>query len=92
MWKGAAVIGGRAGGIVHQIEDGVSGFLVDDVEQTAARIVQLLKDRALALQLGHAARETVRSRFLMTRLMEEWIDLIGSFEANFLLKGVVAAA
>ena len=89
MWKGTAVIGGRAGGIVHQIEDGVSGFLVDNVEQTADRMVQLLKDRALARQLGHAARETVRSRFLMTRLMEEWIDLIGAFEANFLLKGVV---
>ena len=32
MWKGAAVIGGRVGGIRHQIEDGVSGFLVDTVE------------------------------------------------------------
>ena len=28
MWKGAAVIGGRTGGIAHQIDDGVNGFLV----------------------------------------------------------------
>ena len=86
MWKGAAVIGGRAGGIAHQIEDGVNGVLVDSVEQAAERIVTLLKDRALAARLGRQAKESVRSRFLMTRLMEEWLDLIGSFEASFILK------
>ena len=87
MWKGAAVIGGRAGGITHQIEDGVSGFLVDSVEQAAERIVTLLKDRSLASRLGQKAKKTVRSRFLMTRLVEDWLDLIGSFEASFKLKG-----
>lgn len=87
MWKGAAVIGGRAGGITQQIEDGVNGFLVDTVEQAAERIVALLKDRSLAARLGEVARATVRDRFLMTRLMEDWLDLIGSFEANFRLRG-----
>jgi trehalose synthase len=85
MWKGAAVIGGRVGGIRHQIEDGVSGFLVDTVEQAAARIVQLIKDPRLRGTLGERAKETVRRRFLMTRLLEDWLDLIGSFEANFRL-------
>ena len=85
MWKGAAVIGGRVGGIRHQIEDGVSGFLVDTVEQAAARIVQLIKDPKLRGTLGERAKETVRRRFLMTRLLEDWLDLIGSFEANFRL-------
>ena len=85
MWKGAAVIGGRVGGIRHQIEDGVSGFLVDTVEQAAARIVQLIKDPKLRGTLGERAKETVRRRFLMTRLLEDWLDLIGSFEANFQL-------
>jgi len=86
MWKGAAVIGGRVGGIAHQIEDGVNGFLVSSVEEAADRMVALLKDRALASRLGERARETVRARFLMTRLMEDWLDLIGSFEANFRLR------
>jgi len=67
MWKGAAVIGGRVGGIRHQIEDGVSGFLVDSVEEAAARLVQLLKDSKLRDSLGARAREAVRRRFLMTR-------------------------
>jgi trehalose synthase len=87
MWKGAAVIGGNVGGIKHQIEDGVSGYLVDNVEEAAARIVALVKDASLRERLGRKARESVRSRFLMTRLMEDWLDLIGSFEPRFALKG-----
>jgi trehalose synthase len=87
MWKGTPVIGGRVGGIKHQIEDGVNGFLVDNVAQAAERIVQVLKDGKLRRQMGKRAKETVRQRYLMTRLMEDWLDLIGSFEANFRLKG-----
>lgn len=90
MWKGAAVIGGKVGGIRHQIADGVNGFLVETVEEAAARIVQLLKDASLRERLGAAAKETVRQNFLMTRLAEEWLDLIGSFEASFKLRGPVA--
>jgi trehalose synthase len=85
MWKGTPVIGGNVGGIKHQIQDGVNGFLVDSIDQAAARIVQLLKDRSLASGLGKAARESVRSRYLMTRQIEEWLDLMGSFEVNFRL-------
>jgi trehalose synthase len=86
MWKGAPVIGGNVGGIRHQIKDGENGFLVDSVEQAAARIVQVLKDPRLGERLGAKARETVRERFLMTRLMEDWLDLVGSFEPSFHLK------
>ena len=87
MWKGAPVIGGNVGGIRHQIEDGVNGFLVDDAEEAARRLVELLKDADLRKRIGDRAQETVRSRFLMTRLMEDWLDLIDSFEATFRLKG-----
>jgi len=90
MWKGAAVIGGNVGGIRHQITDGENGYLVDSVDQAAARMVQLLKDADLRRRLGEKARETVRARFLMSRLMEDWLDLIGSFEQSFHLKGIDA--
>jgi trehalose synthase len=86
MWKGAAVIGGRVGGIRHQIEDGVNGFLVDSVEQAAERIAQLLRDVTLRERLGAAARRTVGERFLMSRLMEEWLDLVGAIEPSFTLR------
>ena len=87
MWKGTPVIGAKTGGIRHQIEDGVSGFLVESVEQAAERIVQLVRDPALGRKLGERGRETVRQRYLMTRLMEDWLDLISAFEPSFKLKG-----
>lgn len=86
MWKGAAVIGGNVGGIKYQIDDGVSGFLVDNVEQASERIVRLVKDEVLRTRLGERAKESVRQRFLMTRLIEDWLDLVASFETVFRLK------
>jgi trehalose synthase len=87
MWKGAAVIGGNTGGIRHQIEDGVNGFLVSSIEEAARRIVQLVKDKDMREQFGEKARESVRQRFLMTRLLEQYLDLFNSFEVSFRLTG-----
>jgi trehalose synthase len=86
MWKGAAVIGGNVGGIRYQIEDGVNGFLVSTVQEAADRIVQLVNNKDLRLRLGQKARETVRERFLLTRYLEQYLDLFNSFETNFRLK------
>jgi len=76
MWKGAVVIGGNVGGIRRQIVDGENGFLVDTVDQAAERIVQILKNPSVGERLGRRARETVRQRFLLSRLLENWIDLL----------------
>jgi len=85
MWKGAAVIGGNTGGIRCQVEDGVNGFLVSSAKEAAERIVRLVGDKELRLELGRKARETVRQRFLLTRYLEQYLDLLGSFEADFKL-------
>jgi trehalose synthase len=85
-WKGTPVIGGRVGGIKHQIEDGINGFLVSSVSEAAERIVQLLRDGNLREKMGRRARESVRQRFLMTRLVENYLDLYGSFTVDFTLR------
>jgi trehalose synthase len=85
MWKGAAVIGGDCGGIRHQIEDGRNGFLVSTIAEAAERIVELVRDADLRHRIGTAARETVRSRFLMSRLAEQYLDLFEAFEPRFAL-------
>jgi trehalose synthase len=79
MWKGAAVIGGNVGGIRRQIRDGENGFLVATVDEAAARIVQLVRDRGLRERIGSRARETVRENFLMSRLVEDWMDLLAIY-------------
>ncbi len=75
MWKGTPVIGGNVGGIRYQIDDGVNGFLISSIEETAKRIVQLVDDKELRDEMGHKARETVRKNFLLTRYLEQYLDL-----------------
>lgn len=85
MWKGTPVIGGNVGGIRYQIEDGVTGFLVSSVEQAAARMVELLKNEKLRREMGERARETVMKKFLMSRYVEDYLDLFNSFETIYRL-------
>ncbi len=85
MWKGTAVVGGNTGGIRYQIDDGVNGFLVSSIEEAAQRIVQLLINSDLRRQMGERARETVRHSFLLTRYLEQYLDLFSSFEPVFRL-------
>jgi trehalose synthase len=80
MWKGAAVIGGDVGGIRHQIKDEWNGFLVSTPDEASARMVQLLKDPGLREQVGARAKESVRQNFLMSRLFEDWLDLLSKYE------------
>jgi trehalose synthase len=86
MWKGTPVIGGDAGGIREQIRDGENGFLVGSIEQAAERMTQLLRDEKLRRRMGERARETVRERFLLTRYLEQYLDLFSSFETHFRLR------
>ena len=88
MWKGTPVIGGNAGGIRYQVEDGGNGFLVSSVEEAAKRIVLLLRDEQLRERLGQKAKENVRKNFLLTRYLEQYLDLFNSFETIFRLTGL----
>jgi trehalose synthase len=78
MWKGTPVIGGSVGGIRHKIENGVNGFLVSSVEETAKRIVELINDKESRDEMGLKAREIVRKNFLLTRYLEQHLDLFGA--------------
>jgi trehalose synthase len=83
MWKGTPVIGGNTGGIPQQIDHGVNGYLVDTVEQAAQRIVELVDDPDKAHEMGARGREKVRENFLVTRLLDQHLDLLASFDSAF---------
>ena len=78
MWKGKPVIGTDVGGIRLQIIDGETGFLVDDVDGCAKRIVDLLSDREEAMEMGRVARAFVKERFLSTRDLDDHFALLES--------------
>jgi len=90
MWKETPVIGGNVGGIRYQIEDGVNGYLVSSVEETAERMVTLLKNEKLRRDMGKKARETVKKKFLLIRLLEEYLDLFNSFETIYKLRNMTS--
>jgi trehalose synthase len=71
LWKGTPVVGGNTGGIPLQIIDGVNGFLVNNVEEAAARVRFLLKNPKRAKEMGRAGIEHVRKNFLITRQVRD---------------------
>jgi len=75
MWKERPLIGGNCGGIRHQIRDGETGFLVNGPSDCAERIVTLLKNPGIAEQMGKAGKESVRSKYLMPRLLRDYLHL-----------------
>jgi trehalose synthase len=55
---------------------------VNSIDEAATRIVTLLQNPDLRHRMGANGRETVRRKFLLSRLAEDWIDLIGSARAG----------
>jgi len=78
LWKEKPVVAGNVGGIPSQITDGKTGFLVDpyDYKVCAQRVTKLLKNPKLNQEMGKAAKESVREKFLTTRLISDYLDLI----------------
>ncbi len=75
MWKGQAVVGGNVGGIPQQIIDEENGFLVNDIEECADRVLYLLQNPRRAKEMGAKAQERVRQNFLITRHLKDYLRL-----------------
>jgi trehalose synthase len=76
IWKGRPFIGGNVGGIPLQVRNGISGYLVDDVEECAERAVDIVKDPALGKALGRRGKEHVRKHFLMPRYLRDYLRIM----------------
>ena len=75
LWKARPTVAGRVGGIVVQIDDGETGWLVDSVEECAAACIEILRDPAEARTRALKGKEHVRRRFLTPRLLRDWLAL-----------------
>ncbi len=75
MYKGKPVVGGAVGGITIQIQNHHTGFLVYSPEGAAYRIRYLLNREKVRRRMGMAAREYVRSNFLITRHLRDYLAL-----------------
>ena len=75
MWKQKPVIGGNVGGIKLQIKDGKNGFLVSNCKEAADKIIKLIENPSLAKEMGKKGRKEVRNKFLMPRLLRDYLKL-----------------
>jgi trehalose synthase len=75
LWKARPVVASNVGGIPLQIEDGVTGYLVDSVEQAAERVLAVLRDPLAADAIGRQGHEVVRQQFLSTANLGRYLRL-----------------
>ncbi|MDD3719120.1 MAG: glycosyltransferase [Actinomycetota bacterium] len=73
MWKRKPVVAGAVGGILLQVDDGVNGFLIDDIGEAAEKVSMLLDSPATAQRMGEAGHDKVRRNFLSTRHLLDYL-------------------
>ena len=78
LWQGTPVIGSRVGGIVQQVIDGETGYLVEplDVDAIATKMARILDEPEQTAQLGRQAQEHVRQNFLLPELVRRYLTLL----------------
>src|ERR1017187_6091821 len=78
MWKARPGGASRIGGIQDQIEDGVSGILLDDPadrDAFAAAVLGLLTNPERARSIGEAAQARVKDDFLGSAKLAQYVEI-----------------
>jgi len=82
LWKTKPMVASRVGGIVAQVQDGETGWLVDSPVECAEACLEILADPAAARQRALRGKEYVRRHFLMPRLLRDWLVLFNLLSGN----------
>ena len=80
LWKGKPVVAGNVGGIPLQVDNRRTGYLVGGVSECAERVIHLLKNSEIAVNMGNSGKEYVRKNFLITRLLKDYLNLLNSLK------------
>ena len=82
LWKTKPMVASRVGGIVAQVQDGETGWLVESPVECAEACLEILADPAAARQRALRGKEYVRRHFLMPRLLRDWLVLFNLLSGN----------
>jgi trehalose synthase len=82
LWKARPMVAGRAGGIVDQIQDGKTGYLVDSIPECADALDEVLREPLQARAMALEGKEYVRRHFLSPRLLRDWLALFNRLTGN----------
>jgi len=76
MSAGVPVIASKVGGLPEVIQHGYNGFLVENDAQEIANAIHLvLADGKLAQRMGASARQTVREKFTVDRMVRRTMEI-----------------
>ena len=82
LWKTRPTVAGRVGGIITQIQDGETGWLVDSSTECAEACIEILRNPGDARQRALRGKEYVRRHFLTPRLLRDWLVLMNRLLGN----------
>jgi trehalose synthase len=77
LWKRRPCVVAAAPGLQEQVIDGRTGIVADTTETFADAVVRLLEDRETAARYGENGRKHVADRFLITRYLRDYLDVLG---------------
>ena len=69
-------------GYISPFRNEYNGYLVSSVDELTGRIIKLLRSDKLLKDMGNKAGESVRQNFLMTRYLEQYLDLFTEIHFN----------
>ncbi len=77
LWKQTPVVASNVGGIKEQVIDGANGYIVKphDYNGAAKKVLDILCDKNMKERMGVRGKQQVRDNFLITRQIENWVDL-----------------
>jgi len=82
LWKARPTVAGRVGGIVDQIQQGETGWLVGSASECADACIEVLKDPSAARRRALGGKEFVRRNYLTPRLLRDWLVLFNRLLGN----------
>ena len=78
LWKGTPVLASDVGGIPLQIQHEKTGYLYPPKAKDAfvEKIIEILENPKDAKEMAMAGKEYVKEHFLITRLVEDYFDML----------------
>lgn len=78
LWQETPVIGSKVGGIVKQVIDGQTGYIVDpfDIDTIASKMFYFMENQEESKGLGKNGKEHVRRNFLLPEIIRRYLILL----------------
>jgi trehalose synthase len=76
LWKERPCVVAPEPGLQEQVIDGATGIVASGTEQFAGAVNRLLENPELARQLGENGRRHVAERFLITRYLRDYLNIL----------------